>query len=432
MTAEIVIMNKEAVALAADSAVSLVTGPADSPQKVFTSASKIFGLPGGHTVSLMIYNNASFLGIPWEPLLARFSESLGDEPLPALEDYASRLIQFLATEQELISPEIERQFFTSVIYGYYLGFRFLFQQGASELMRLQGAISEEQIGSFVAEKIAEAYNLLASAEYIEGADDARVTELATAYRETTQKAVADVFEELPIPDEARDRLAEMPVLYFLKKSDPRDPASQNFSGIVVTGFGRTEIFPAIVTYSVEGRLAGILKFRKIEDRKITLENGGYVIPFAQHEMVDIFMAGMDPRLYDALVSSLAGIFEEFPRTIIDSIETISDEEKANIKTRIQPQSDELVDQISAFLNNYRNSNVIPIINVVVSLPRTEMAAMAESLVNLTSLKRMVSLQAETVGGPVDVAVISKRDGFVWIKKKQYYRAELNPVRDRLH
>jgi len=31
MTAEIVIMNKEAVALAADSAVSLVTGPADSP-----------------------------------------------------------------------------------------------------------------------------------------------------------------------------------------------------------------------------------------------------------------------------------------------------------------------------------------------------------------------------------------------------------------
>ncbi|HUH79526.1 MAG TPA: hypothetical protein VLY83_06485 [Methanoregula sp.] len=432
MTAEIVIMNKEAVALAADSAVSLVTGPADSPQKVFTSASKIFGLPGGHTVSLMIYNNASFLGIPWEPLLDRFQESIGDAPLPTLGEYADRLIRFLATEEELITPEIERDYFTSQIYGYYLAFRFLFQRGASELMRRQGEISEDQIGVFVAEKIAEMYGILAGAEFIPGADDAKAKELLAAYGPVTLKAIGEVFEELPVPDAARARLAEMPVLSFVKAGDPRDPASQNFSGVVITGFGRAEIFPAIVTYAVEGRLAGLLKFRKIEDRKISLENGGYVIPFAQREMVDVFMAGMDPRLYDALVESLAAVFQEFPRSIIDGIESLGEEEKANLKNQIQPRSDDLVDQISAFLNNYRNSNVIPIINVVISLPRTELAAMAESLVNLTSLKRKVSLQAETVGGPVDVAVISKRDGFVWIKKKQYFRAELNPLRNTLY
>jgi len=66
--------------------------------------------------------------------------------------------------------------------------------------------------------------------------------------------------------------------------------------------------------------------------------------------------------------------------------------------------------------------------VVISLPKTELAAMAESLVNVTSMKRKVSLQAETVGGPVDVAVISKREGFVWIKKKQYFARELNSRR----
>ena len=60
-----------------------------------------------------------------------------------------------------------------------------------------------------------------------------------------------------------------------------------------------------------------------------------------------------------------------------------------------------------------------------SLPKSELASMAESLVNLTSLKRKVSLQAETVGGAVDVAVVSKRDGFVWIKKKHYFKDELN-------
>ena len=38
------------------------------------------------------------------------------------------------------------------------------------------------------------------------------------------------------------------------------------------------------------------------------------------------------------------------------------------------------------------------------------------------------MQAETVGGPVDVAIISKADGFVWIKRKLYFRPELNQER----
>ncbi len=52
--------------------------------------------------------------------------------------------------------------------------------------------------------------------------------------------------------------------------------------------------------------------------------------------------------------------------------------------------------------------------------------MAETLVNLTSFARKVKLGSETVGGPIDVAVISKGDGFIWIKRKHYFKQELNP------
>jgi hypothetical protein len=31
---------------------------------------------------------------------------------------------------------------------------------------------------------------------------------------------------------------------------------------------------------------------------------------------------------------------------------------------------------------------------------------------------------ETVGGPIDVAVISKGDGFVWVKKKNLVRGDV--------
>jgi hypothetical protein len=68
----------------------------------------------------------------------------------------------------------------------------------------------------------------------------------------------------------------------------------------------------------------------------------------------------------------------------------------------------------------------PIMRMVSVLPKDELPNLAASLVELTSLKRHVSSDAETVGGPVDVALITKSDGFVWIKRKHYFKAELNP------
>jgi len=65
-------------------------------------------------------------------------------------------------------------------------------------------------------------------------------------------------------------------------------------------------------------------------------------------------------------------------------------------------------------------------SVVGILPKEELAAMAEALVNLTTIKRKMSLDIETVGGPIDVAVISKGDGFIWIKRKHYFDPNLNP------
>ena len=41
-------------------------------------------------------------------------------------------------------------------------------------------------------------------------------------------------------------------------------------------------------------------------------------------------------------------------------------------------------------------------------------------------KRKMSMDAETVAGPIDVAVISKGGGFIWINRKHYFERELNP------
>ena len=38
---------------------------------------------------------------------------------------------------------------------------------------------------------------------------------------------------------------------------------------------------------------------------------------------------------------------------------------------------------------------------------------------------MITSDIGTVGGPIDVAVISKGDGFIWIDRKHYFEREKN-------
>lgn len=101
MTAEIAVMNKEAIALAADSAVTMRD---ESGEKVFPSANKIFSLSKYEPVAAMIFGNANFIGIPWEPALKLFRKELGATKYATIARYGEELLQWLKGHRGLF-PE---------------------------------------------------------------------------------------------------------------------------------------------------------------------------------------------------------------------------------------------------------------------------------------------------------------------------------------
>jgi len=85
MTAEVAILNRNAVAIAADSAVTVGTDSGNS--KVYNSVNKIFGFSRKHPVGIMIYNNADFMGILWETIIKECRDQLEDDNLETIKDY---------------------------------------------------------------------------------------------------------------------------------------------------------------------------------------------------------------------------------------------------------------------------------------------------------------------------------------------------------
>ena len=143
-------------------------------------------------------------------------------------------------------------------------------------------------------------------------------------------------------------------------------------------------------------------------------------------MSNTVVRGIDQKLRDTINKSLLLAFDGFRNNIIDVLSqadapnTLLDALR-NIEISNQTSS------FISFLNDYIQNNYIDkLLNTVAFLSKEDLADMAESLVRMTCLKRHITTDEESVGGPVDVAVITRGDGFIWIKRKHYFDKELNP------
>jgi hypothetical protein len=60
------------------------------------------------------------------------------------------------------------------------------------------------------------------------------------------------------------------------------------------------------------------------------------------------------------------------------------------------------------------------------MPIQDAIDLAEFLVHASIMYSRFSPGAPVVGGPIEIAAITKHEGFKWIKRKYYYDRKLNP------
>lgn len=107
MTAEVCVMNKLGVALAADSAVTR-TGAGDP--KIYQSADKLFLLSHIDPIAVMIYGSASFMGIPWETIIKLYRRTHGVQSRVTVLDHAKTLMTFLGKSRDLFPEDLQRKY----------------------------------------------------------------------------------------------------------------------------------------------------------------------------------------------------------------------------------------------------------------------------------------------------------------------------------
>jgi hypothetical protein len=144
-------------------------------------------------------------------------------------------------------------------------------------------------------------------------------------------------------------------------------------------------------------------------------------------MVYSFMEGIDPRLENVIESVVEKLMRILPEAGTAGVRGVPERSVKAVRKHLIKYIEAILPDLWDTLREYRKTEFAsPVAAIVAHLPKGELGSMAEALVNLTSFRRRVTAEAETVGGPIDVAVITRGDGFVWIQRKHYFNAELNP------
>jgi len=420
MTAEIAILNKEAVALAADSA---VTSTLIGGQKIFTSADKIFALSDLSPVGIMFYNNATFMGVPWDTILKTFRKQLPQQGYDRLDDYVSAFIEFLENNNALITGDMQREFLGNIALGYFTGMINEIEKVVSETIEERGPIDSKTVENIVLKVMNDHADKWAKTKVAVKGSYNKTTckKIVTKNKEVIDGAIDVAFGNLPI-SKGRNRLFEiMEGLLYVGTNE------QINAGVVIAGFGEREAFPTMKHMVFDGLFENRLKYVTLNTTSIGADAEASIAPFAQTEMVARFMEGIDPFYREIEEGYLSELPRRFAEHFVRRLRKYNKAEKDKMRERLVADYTKVIDNFQEnMLKIGREEFVDPITHVVSVLPKSDLAMLAESLVSLTVVKRKFSPESETVAEPIDVALISKGDGFIWIRRKHYFDPQLNP------
>lgn len=197
--------------------------------------------------------------------------------------------------------------------------------------------------------------------------------------------------------------------------------TNNYMGLFFAGYGHCDAFPKFTHIELYRVVGGKIKYRLVENYEES-NNHAQIVPLAQPDVILTFCKGISNRFINYIPQKVESIIN----SKIDALpDTFTIDQKNALKTSLSSSKAEIA---SAIDTTIQNDNVKPILDSVQLIPLPEMGFLAESLVNITSLKRTFAIDGnqQTVGGPTDVAVMSKGDGFVWIKRKHYFDKQMNP------
>ncbi|MGI9594514.1 MAG: hypothetical protein ACR2QK_00055 [Acidimicrobiales bacterium] len=400
-------MTPSGVAMAADSVITVQTRTTSAH---YQSAEKLFRFSSRNPIGLMIHGSPSLLGIPWAPLIKQYRR-LNIDPAPTLRDEAKSFLGYASSE--IVKAAARGSTGLEAMKGEWL------RQSVTAMSDRMKSEAVEASANAAGDPttamqlaLAKIANLqpperepLTSAEL--DAETALLTDSDAAdWARRTMERIARVLRVDPrvIPFWAELQQIWEPTLQAMMANLGRTPSR---TGLVLAGYPGDSLLPELLAIDVDGMVGDTIR------ASVRYERALHIGRLAAEARA---FGDVGP-----ILTQLDGVSPDRQRQDVGTVERLIEE--------VGDDSPEMVaslNNVLKYLHTYPRSRRESYLAALEIMPLAEMASTAERLVGIARLHASARLEPRTVGGPIDVAVISRTDGFAWTERKLYWPAGLNP------
>jgi hypothetical protein len=296
VTVEVLLMNRTAVAMAADSAVTISS---DQPpyQITQTGISKAFILDAASASGLMIFSAAEFCGCPWDTVIEHCRRrGLGGQA--TLAETANLFVNQLTSlcDSDLVETGEGGRALRMFVFHTIADFHRSVEQISGARPSLKTAEAhEEALAQLIHDVSLEPAWVDGAVAYVErdriGMETPRLKRVIDEHLEPILDLSIDaLFGAGAISKELRQRLAALIREGLLTTWMP---TGAGYTGVVIAGFGADEISPAYIELHIGALIGDLLKYRVADAARVGRETPVVVRSFAQNGAIDRFLYGAD-------------------------------------------------------------------------------------------------------------------------------------------
>ena len=381
-------MNKLGIALASDSALTIQLG---DNRRTYGSAEKIFQIGPEHKVAVLHSGSTEFMGYPYEVLITEWRKTL-TRPLSTLRAYADSFVRWLSHRPDLFSQEVQEGFVEYHAREYFLELRRLVLEKLEESEISPDSWNDEETLEFVADFFRKDVKWLDERDNSEGLSEKWADSIYSSIQHKIKEAFDYVFDDIPMNFLITEIIETISHQILFKAI-----GNENDARLAFSGYGEEQIYPEHVWIELRGVVADKPRF-SIDQLVVSNDHESWLQTHAQSEAIHTYLRAYHSSFLDGSKRNLRETITKIQQKLDEKYKAIEELEKS-------------------FEDNSYNRFVKPFTGTLAGLPSTSLAKMAESLIELQILRQSSQAIQDTVGGPVDVAVITLENGFTWFRHK---------------
>ena len=418
MTAVIGLLNKKGIALAADSAVTRsMTNDIHGYRVVkqwTKNGSQMLRLSNSAPISIMITGNGDYLNNPWEVIIRCYRRDRGDIAHSTVENCMYDFFNYVGSATNLWHDKEILMWISQLVNSL---FNIVRKTLPCELIKPTSLSSqiyiEEYFNSFLKELNNFQLDVLNYDKCIqfENYTIEQFKQYAQPSIEQCLKSLNGCSQNLldAIKEHVEQTIFEVLTRYC-------DLLSSS-STLIFAGFGKDQDYPSIASSCVYGGIRNFVNYKALPKDVICIsdERPFAFCPYAQTDVMRCLTEGLhrdlDHNIHIDLKRYYQSVFFVGKHIELSTnfLEILSEIKCGDLMKKFTEQ-----------IHNLRHNNYMDWVKRLADYDLKAMADLADSLIDLTGFQRILTFQQEGVGGPVDLAVITKNEGFCWLRRKSWY------------